>query len=194
MKKILCVPLMLLFSVAARPSSAHELITIPLPGIEGRYSFPERTYGRNMHFELDRIPVSVNRVWIHITGVFSFGETWCNTSGTLEGPYPQGVEYLAEMKDTISGKWFYASSVPSQSGVFEYTSQFKNFYGQTASWDFLMAGYGNLYMNINFGLIPECWVTIWPEGTLGTAELIIEGDFPVAVDQSTWGSIKSLFR
>ncbi len=193
MKRIICVLLMLL-SMAAKSASSYELVTVPLPGIEGRYSFTEGNNYRDMHFELDGVPFVVNRVWIHISGVFSVGEIMCN-DGTPAGPYLLPVEFLATTEDTINGSWFGAASTSSEeSGAFEYLNQFRRLLGRPISWDFLMAGYGNLNMDINFGLIPECWVTVWPEATIETAELIIECDFPIAVDQSTWGSIKSLFR
>jgi len=201
MKAMFFLALMVMVQLSTATTLGAEMVSVRLPTIEGRYfvdlSVPAIYYDRDAHFELERIPLTVSGVSIHISGSFVVGQTQCDFDGLppLPEPFPQHIEYFASMDDTINGGVFGAATTsPTESGSFEYTLPFSGIPGHVISWDFLKAGYGALHMNINFISFPECSILVWPEATIEDAELIIEGEFPVAVDQSTWGSIKSLFR
>jgi hypothetical protein len=192
--------LALAFQIWVATGLGAETVSVPLPTIEGRYyvdlSVPAVYYNRQAHFELERVPLTVSTVWIHISGVFVVGQTQCDFNGPPpDAPFPQRMEYLASIKDTINGSWWAADEMsPAESGAFEYTLPFSQLTGDVISWEFLKAGYGSLEMLVTFCSFPECTILVWPEATIEHAELIIEGQFPVAVDHSTWGSIKALYR
>jgi hypothetical protein len=195
MKKLII--LCLIMHIWASANSAAETVSVPLPTILGRYyaDFPSLYYRRSAHYMLDRIPLSVSGVWIHISGSFLVGETRCPPPGPGDGEsFPQGIEYYAAFVDTTS-LWYpdAAALSPTQSGSFEYTLPFSR-PAMEVNWEFLKTGHGDLEMQIAFMMIPECSILLWPEATIDHAELLIEGQFPVAVDQGTWGSIKALFR
>jgi hypothetical protein len=193
------VVLALAFQALALTGAGAGTVSVPLPMIQGRYyvdeSIPAMYYNRQDHFELARIPLSVSGVWLHISGTFAVGETSCWLSDPADpDTFPQSLEFFASLDDT-TGAWDPMADAVSGtvSGAFEYTMPFSRA-SHEVNWEFLKAGYGLLDMSITLGMFPECSVLLWPEATIEHAELIIEGEFPVAVEHSTWGSIKSLFR
>lgn len=199
MKKILCA-LVVLTLAAAPPARALETVTVPLPGVEGRYwvdtlgMVPH--YSRAFHFRMERIPISVNRVWIHLSGTAVTGEMRCAPSYVGDpnvGPYPLPLGLYPAFVDTVSGGVLGATCrMPDDGGAFDCTSRLDPILGYE-TWDFLEAAYGNILVDASFMILVECWPTIWPEATIESAELLIEGEFPVAVERTTWGSIKSLY-
>ena len=197
MRRLIAFALML--QIWALADTSAETVSVPLPMIQGRYyvdlSIPAMYYDRHDHFELARIPLSVSGVWLHISGAFVVGETFCPPYGPGEGSsFPQSIEFFASLDDT-TGVWDPVADAVSgtESGTFEYSIPFLRA-SREVNWEFLNAGYGSLDMLITFMMFPECSVLVWPEATIEHAELIIEGRFPVAVGQNTWGSIKALFR
>jgi hypothetical protein len=192
------VVLALALQALALTGAGAETVSVPLPMIQGRYyvdeSIPAMNYNRQDHFELARIPLSVSGVWLHISGTFAVGETSCWLSDPADpDTFPQRLEFFASLDDT-TGAWDPMADAVSGtvSGTFEYTMPFSRA-SHEVNWEFLKTGSGLLGLSTTFMMFPECSVLIWPEAMIEQAELIIEGQFPIAVDHSTWGSIKALF-
>jgi hypothetical protein len=186
--------------LAALPALASETLHVPLPALEGRYYVDPGPpwvvqYGRSVHFELTRIPLTVYDVSFRITGTFTVGSVYCELTG-IGSTTPQALEYFADIEDTAHAAGFYAAAQsPAHDETFDYAASFqKVVHTSEADWNFLKAGYGRVDMSANFIMFPECTVLVWPEATIESAELIIEADFQVGVEKSTWGSIKSLYR
>jgi hypothetical protein len=188
MKISICALVLLLISIASQSALAYESVGVPLPGIETQYN---QSHVHHAHFELDRIPSAINRVWIHVSGGFSPGEMRCSWGGT----YVLEAGFLASMVDTINGPELTGNShLPPGTAPFDYTTELVSAPGSSATWDFLLVGYGYLTMNMTLDYKAGCWITLYPEAKIEMAELLIEGDFPRAVERSTWGSIRSLYR
>ncbi|MCX5753726.1 MAG: hypothetical protein NTW97_08805 [Candidatus Krumholzibacteria bacterium] len=183
--------------VVATDATAGELVEIDLPQLEGTYCFDTCDPSRLVDFQLDRLPLAIEGVCIHISGIVSVGQEMCDLygDGSVTGPFPYPMALVAWMMDTVGGHpWFAGAPLPDESGSFDMVVSFRELYGWPVTWDFLLSGHVNFsFAGEGSGLIPECWVTDLPQATVEHASLIIEGEFEVAVEQSTWGSIKSLF-
>ena len=198
MKSIIAFVLAL--QVGAVTGVSAETVSVPLPMIQGRYYVdinPPVTlhYHRQEHFELARVPLSVSGAWLHVSGTFVAGETSCWLYDPADqDTFAQKIELFASLNDT-TGVWDPIADwmTGTESGPLEYTTPFLRA-SREVNWEFLKAGYGLVGMTVTFMIFPECSVLIWPEATIEQAELIIEGEFAVAVDQSTWGGIKALYR
>jgi hypothetical protein len=181
-------------------ANAHstEIVEIQLPQLLGSYCMTSAcTSHHDIHFQLPRVPLAIYDVRIRISGTVNVGQYECDfCGGCPTGPYPYSMEFFASMRDTVGGySWVADGGSPEESGEFELTIPFKELYGWPVTWDFLNAGYGNFgFSGMPHGLLVDCQVPIWPEAVIEQAALIIEGDFEVGVESSTWGSIKSLFR
>ncbi len=175
---------------------ASEFETVPLPELQGYYSVFD-TYTRYASFQLNRTPTQVYNVWIRISGSTNVGVYYCDLyGGPSDGPYPYPVEFASNIRDTVSGhSWMADQIAPDETGDFELTMQFHRIHGWPATWDFLKSGYGTIRSDgSTIMLVAICWPTIFPDATVTDAVLTVEADFQVPVDQSTWGSIKSLLR
>jgi hypothetical protein len=184
-------------AVVAMGATAGELVEIDLPQLEGMYCFDTCGSSRLVDFQLDRLPLAIEGVRIHISGTVSVGQEMCDYGdGLLMGPFPYPMALVAQMMDTVGGHpWFAGAPLADESGNFDMVVPFRGLYGWPVTWDFLLSGHVKFsFAGEGSGLIPECWITELPEATIEHASLIIEGEFEVGVEQSTWGSIKSLFR
>jgi hypothetical protein len=94
---------------------------------------------------------------------------------------------------TLSGSWVATHFTPQQSGSFDISSAFVPYRDPT--WEFLLDGQGELTLIGGDGILPSgCWPMPSPSATVTEAVLVIDADFPVAVDESTWGRIKALYE
>lgn len=196
MRHILLIVGVLAFNaVDAMPA---EIVEVQVPQLIGSYCMDSSCVNNHhVHFGLSRHPLAVYHVWLHLSGTVTVGEYMCDFYGGMpEGPYPYRMDFLASMRDTVGGYWWMAEQWSSeQSGHFEITIPFRELYGWPVTWDFLRAGYGSFGFSAGpQGTLVDCWHLVWPNATIDEAALIIEGEFEVAVESSTWGSIKSLYR
>ena len=184
-------------AIATTGAMATELVEIQLPQLEGSYCFDSCTSTRSVEFTLGRLPLAIYDVRIHISGTVNVGQYTCDFGdGIPFSPAAFPMEFLAAMKDTVGGySWMADTASPMKSGSFDMVTSFRELYGWPVTWDFLLGGHGSFWFTgMPPGLLVDCWLLVWPEATIEHASLIIEGDFEVGVEQSTWGSIKSLFQ
>ena len=190
------ITLALAFQIWALTGAGAETISVPLPIIQGRYyvdlSIPAAYYNRQEHFEVGKIPLSVTGVSLHISGTFVVGETSCWLSDPADpDTFPQSLEFFAWLDTTGLHGTHGRRGVRHRERhlrVHRHSPRFPR--SELGSSKDRLRTFG---LSTTFMMFPECSVPIWPEATIEQAELIIEGEFEVAVEQSTWGSIKSLF-
>jgi hypothetical protein len=186
----------IIITMAAAAAFASEIVQVPLPELAGHYV----SNARYAPFRLERPPAIVYGVSIRITGSVTVGEYYCccDFFGEEEGPYPCPIYLWAMLQDTVNGHpWSAANEVPDPpvSGDFDVTVPFRGIYGWPVSWDFLRGGYGTVQLEgAPPGFIVECSPTIEADATLTSATLIVNADFPIAVEKSNWGRIKSLYQ
>jgi hypothetical protein len=86
--------------------------------------------------------------------------------------------------------------MPFTAGAFSWTAAFQAVPPSGSTWDFLLDGTAE----INLWGEPSGFILICspaspsPTLTVTEAVLIIDGDFPIATETSTWGRIKALYR
>lgn len=192
-----CLLIAALITCAPIISSASELEETQLPELQGFYSVFDTSSTRYASFQLDRIPTRIYNVWIRLSGSANVGEYSCYFySGFPEGPYPYPVDFFATIQDTVNGRpWIAERVAPEETGDFELTIPFQEIYGWPVTWDFLKSGRGTVKLaGGTIIIVAMCCPDVFPDATVTEAVLIVEADFQVPVDQSTWGSIKSLLR
>jgi hypothetical protein len=183
-----------LAALACSESAPAEVVELQLPELRGLYS-TEDTVTRYSSFQMETVLLSIARVSIRITGTVTVGEIMCENGAGFMVPQPYPMDFLASMRDTVHGElWMAEQITPMVTGSFELTVPFEQIYGWHVTWDFLLAGYGEVRLDgMPAGTILSCSPTIWPAATVTEAVLLVEGEFPVATQSSTWGSIKALY-
>jgi hypothetical protein len=189
MSRILSVSTLFLGLVAA---SAHAtVIAIPLPGLLGTYPVDEQNTTRTVTFQLPDPPTIVRGASLRVSGTTEVGLILCD--GKL---YPWPTSLTAYMEDTPSHYWFADEGMPFTAGAFSWTAAFQAVPPSGSTWDFLLDGTAE----INLWGEPSGFILICspaspsPTLTVTEAVLIIDGDFPIATETSTWGRIKALYR
>ena len=189
MNKILLIILIFLML----PISLYgEIMVVPLPELNGFYS--DSVITRTVHFKLLRIPTEVYDVSIRLFGFADTGLLEC------EGPYGQMIQgpwhtkYNISMLDQTSGqKWLANFAYEDSSSALDTTRTFWSNTG--ASWEFLKSGHGELTLEwYPLGIILLCWVIREPDVAIYNAYLIIDGEFRVPTENTTWGVIKSIYH
>jgi len=167
-----------------------EVIEVLLPGLAGAYS-GDSTTTRSAQIQLPRIPDLIHSVSIRVEGVSMVGVAHCQQSGSAN-IWP--MEFVAEMTDSPDELWLAFPPPHYSSGEFESTGCFEPTTEET-TWDFLMDGEGEIALS--GGPLRElllCDPILWPEGgSVTEAWLIVDADFPLAVEATTWGRIKALY-
>ena len=184
-----------LVAFALLESPSAEIVQVQLPELQGRY-FTEDTISRCAAFQIDPAPFSIAGVSIRLTGTHNYGEIWCEAGAGISVPQPYPVAFHGSIPDAVNGDWWMAS-FPGEmpSGDFEITMPFVELYGWHVTWDFLLAGYGEVRLDgPGAGFLLICTPMIWPEATITDAVLLVDGEFPVSTKTGTWGSIKALYR
>ena len=168
-----------------------EIVEVSLPELNGYYG--DSIITRSAHFNLARIPNEVHNVSIKLRGVADTGLLNC------EGAYGQMIlgpwwtNYDISMLDYTSGQLWKANfTYEDSSSVLDTTRTF--WAGSGATWEFLKSGQGDLILRwYPLGIILLCSSIREPNVTIYDANLIIDGEFPVPIEKTTWGAIKSIY-
>jgi hypothetical protein len=175
----------------AVPPARGEVIEVLLPGLAGAYS-GNSTTTRSATIQLPRIPDLIHSVSIRVEGVADVGVAHCQQSGTAN-VWP--MEFIGEMTDSPDGFWLAFPPPRYSSGPFESAGEFEPM-TETTTWAFLMDGEGEI--TLSGGPASElllCDPIVWPDGgNVTEAWLIVDAEFPLAVEASTWGRVKALYR
>lgn len=172
-------------------NAGATIVEIPLPDLLGTYPLNEQEAERTASFVLPTTPTAINGVWFRLAGTQQVGEIMCESGG----PYPWPMDFLAALSDpTLPGQWLSFSPMPEVTGPFEWTAAFIS-YSQGMTWDFLLDGEDDITLwGLPMALVGLCWGIVSPTAEVTEAVLIIDAEFPVPVESSTWGRVKALFR
>jgi hypothetical protein len=186
--------------------SAHATeVEIPLSELSGSYTFSyaARQFTREMTVRFDRLPITIYSASIRLQGYTDRGWWECQIP-PLPLPVPVDMYFTATMSDSITGGSWRARTfircpvevyglTPYPPCHFDVVISFQAL--NDASWDFLRAGRAHIvllgepgYTETSF----EC-THVDPEGHLLLATLIVDADYQIGTEPSTWGSIKALF-
>lgn len=172
-----------------------EVVDISLSGICGFYS-TDSSYSANTRtadFILSRIPTTVYDVSIKLIGLADTGLLDC------EGAYGQRIigpwdtDYEISMTDITSGKLWIANFLyEDSSSALDTTRTFWTNSG--ATWEFLKNGTGSVTLSwVPMIPILACSILRTPNVNITEACLIIDGEFPVPTENTTWGQIKAIY-
>ena len=105
------------------------------------------------------------------------------------------MDFFAYMEDTdFAHYWLAGELMPEVAGTFGWTAEFRPS-PHTTTWGFLMDGEAELTLcGAPIGLVGLCWpIGASPTAIVSEAVLIIDAEFPVPTEKSTWGRIKAIF-
>lgn len=178
---------LLLCLLAAIANAA--VVEVPLPGLLGPYG--EGSPGRTVAIHLPDPPGLIHSASLRISGTQVTGSIVCEWGG----PYPWPMQFFAEMQDPPDGWWMASPSPPEDAETFTQTALFTKAFANT-TWTFLMDGDGELtFHGSPAGLVGLCFMDpVPPTGEITEAVFIIDAEFPIATEASTWGKIKALYR
>ena len=163
---------------------------IPLPDLAGRY-FVNETYQRSCLFSLPGHPAIIESASLRLVGTATIRMTWCDIYPS--DPYPEPFGFWATMPDATTGGSWGAGAHRTESGAFDVTVPFASYAG--ATWGFLDGGTGTVTLGgSGCPILDGCWpVTDCSEAYVEQAFLVLDGEFPIAVEETTWGRVKALF-
>jgi hypothetical protein len=176
-------------------TAAHAtIIEIPLPGPLGAYPLDESHATRIVTVVLPQVPTAIHGVFFRIAGTTEVGAITCEWGG----PYGWPIDVEASMDAGNAHYWFASdhTNMPEVSGPFGWTAAFRPIPTSGTTWDFLMDGVANVSLyGAPAGLVGLCFENpSSPTAIVTEAVLVIDAEFPIAVQPSTWGRIKALYR
>jgi hypothetical protein len=189
--------LAIMLTLVNAPAGA-EIVEVPLPALHGLYwqPYPDEALvaERFADVRLPAPPSVIYRAWFAVRGTAEVGEYFC-TMGE-PGPLPWVMSIYALMRDQNGEAWTAIEGMPEQAGQFEWTAEFEDSPFAPASWDFLLDGEAEIRLwGAPIGMVIDCSGTLpAPAALVEEAVLYVEGEFPVQVESSTWGKLKSLYR
>jgi len=172
-------------------TAAAEVLEIPLPALLGSYPIGPGNTSRTVAFQLPRIPTVIHGVSFRVVGTSNIGVADCHQAGTAD-LWP--MEFVAEMKYSPDDYW-QALEEPSYSpGVFTRTAEFEPAM-ETTTWEFMLDGEADVTLfGAPLAVLGLCDPILFPTGNITEAVLIVDAEFTLAVEASTWGRIKALYR
>jgi hypothetical protein len=191
------VLLAVILTLASSQVSA-EIVEVPLPALHGAYwqPGPEKVAERYANVVLPAPPSVIYGAWFTVSGSAVVGEYVCFAGEEGERSWPWVSGMYASMHGQSGEWWFAVSPMPEQPGAFGWTAEFEVLGSGIPSWDFLLDGEGRVRLwGAPSGMPLMCSATTPPPSAQVTeAILYVDGEFPVQVESSTWGKLKSLYR
>ena len=194
MKKGIRIIMAAIIGVVGWTGSARATsMEIPLPELSGSYN----PATRQVTFRFDRLPIQIYGAAIKLRGWTAPGYSACD-NGIPEIVRPTIL--TATMYDSTTAGIWRATSVLGTGPFyeapfdFEITLEFSSTNG--ATWQFLKAGRGTLVLQGVARGHPaggfHC-IGPTPNTKVYLVTLIVDADYQIGTDSSTWGSIKALF-
>lgn len=172
-------------------AASAEVVEISLPALLGHYPVSPGNTSRTVAFQLPRIPTVIHGVSFRVVGTSNIGVANCHGIGTAD-LWP--MEFVAEMKYSSDDYWRALEDPSYASGSFTRTSEFEGT-TEATTWEFLMDGAGEVTLfGSPLSTLELCDPILVPTGNITEAVLIVDAEFTLAVEPSTWGRIKALYR
>jgi hypothetical protein len=194
LKNGICIIMAAIIGVVGWTGSARTTsMEIPLPELSGSYN----PATRQITFRFDRLPIQIYGAAIKLRGWTAPGYWSCDN---YLWEFVRRTIFTATMYDsTTAGTWIANKAIgPGLSHQapfeFEVILAFSTMTG--ATWQFLKAGRGTLALQGVEEHRPsdgyDCFGPT-PNTIVYLATLIVDADYQISTDSSTWGSIKALF-
>ena len=179
--------------VGAALSANAEIVEIPLPGLLGTYPLDEHNGTRTVAFKLPGLPLVIHGASFRVSGTTGVGSISCEWGGPTVWP----MDICASMEDVVPAHfWLASQAMPQEPGPFAWTAHFWPTPPKTTTWEFLMDGEAEISL---FGgpvaLVDLCWpLSPPPTATVAEAALIVDAEFSVPIEATSWGRIKALYE
>ena len=194
--------IMLALMICSMDTAHATKVEIPLPQLSGHYDQASYWPTRQMTFRFDRLPIDISGVSIKLQGFYDPGYWYCDFGVPFSFPVAWPIRFLATMSDSVTGgvwraeRVIYGLNYGMDLSPFDFVTTVAFLPQNGASWDFLRAGRGSLLLNAR----PEAMSggglscnSRYPKANVYIATLIVDADYQIGTEQSTWGSIKALF-
>ncbi len=180
--------------VCASSLARAAVLEVPLPQLHGTYTvYPSPN--STAEFSVTPMPAGVRSVSIRLSGETNVRQWFCD----LDPPFDLPVTLCAAIPDPVTGGgWYVCGRIAWETGSFGVTFPFRPYapelFGQP-TWDFLRMRPGVVELSGGGApIIDICWpIGELSQATVTGAFLVIDGDFPIPVEPTTWGQIKSLY-
>lgn len=196
--KTLGMVLSLLSLFAVRPAAALVL-EVPIPELTGTYSSapnqPQSNFYRSVTIHLPSNPSVIHSVSLRVHGATVLANYSCDGFNGYGPPTPVPTSVGSELTETPSDDWI-AEHVNNASGAVSFTELYATSAYASGTWAFLLDGTATMNFSV-YGVpaIPECVLVGPPDlTTIDEVTLLIDGEFPTAVNATSWGSLKSIYR
>lgn len=183
---VLCVLACVLVGADARA----EIVEVALPGLTGVYPVDDETLSRTATITLPKLPRVIHGASFRIVATGTIGAANCGGIGHLDA-WP--MEYIAEINDE-GGAWIAYQEPHYQAGQFGTEAAFEPIINPS-TWDFLLDGQCDVILSgTPASALLSCDPIVVPTGTVLEAYFIIDAEFELPVEPTTWGRIKALYR
>jgi hypothetical protein len=176
--------------VLCAPPALAVVIEIPLPDLNGTYGAD-----RTVPLQLPVAPSVIHGASFRVTGTTQVGTLICYNieTGNYDVPAVWASEAFIYVHDGGYLPSWYMDKTMVVSGPFSHQDTARPLLG--ATWDFLLDGVGVVTFHGGGTGYTSCAATsATPTVTVTEAVLIIDAEFPIAIESSTWGRIKALYR
>jgi hypothetical protein len=168
-----------------------EVIAIHVPGLAGSYPVSPGVYTRTVTIQLPKLPTLIHGASFWIFGSGAPGVADCGNPGQAD-IWP--MEYIAEMADGAGGVWMAYHEPYYLPGQFIRAADFEGMIGGE-SWDFLMDGAADVTLSgAPASALGGCDPVLIPSGNIFDAYFYLDAEFVLAVEPTTWGKVKALYR
>jgi hypothetical protein len=165
-----------------------ELLEVALPALLGLYPVSPGEFARTATIVLPKLPQVIHGCSLRIAATGTIGVANCGGVGQLDS-WP--MEYVAEMQ---GNEWIAFHEPYFSAGSFESTATFESFAGGS-TWDLLLDGQADVTMNgAPWSALGSCDPIVRPTGKILEAYFVIDAEFGLPVESTTWGKIKALYR
>ena len=171
-------------------TASAEVREFQLPELFGRYPVSSSIAERSVQLNLPAMGV-IHSVSFRSSETTAVGAVQCEGAPVL----PWSTELYAYLPGDGAGSWLASEHMPEASGDFGWTSDFRAQCCSNATWDFLLDGKAHLIVYGAPLILVGICAPIGPPPTIDLTEavLIVDAEFTVSTENSTWGAIKAAF-
>lgn len=168
--------------------AAAETVEVALPALLGPYPVSPGEFARTATVVLPKTPQLIHGCSLRIVATGTIGVADCGSIGHLDA-WP--MEYVAEME---GNEWIAFHDPHFSPGLFESTATFEPFIGEP-TWELLLDGQADVTLSgAPWSALGSCDPVVVPMGNVLEAYFVVDADFELPVEATTWGRIKALYR
>ena len=188
MNRLVILAFLVSITLSGQVGAEQRTIEVEMSDLVWEYSDPQSGFHEgSATYSIAPTPTSIDSAFVRFVGTAELGVLEC----------PELVDWAFQLTAwfSVPGSSVHrlASKLVWESGQFDLTAELLSF-GEGASLDFLLEGTGTVELE-GFSAVTICPVGhSYSLATVESVYLLVEGDFLVATETSSWGGIKCLYR